>query len=84
MTPTITQMQTWFDEFNKQVFNDTLPNVKITFTNRKYPEDDFEKSFSAYADYPSEQSLDQVEAELCEQIVEQLCEDILNATVANW
>lgn len=59
-------------------------SVKITFTNRKYPEDDFEKSFSAYADYSSEQSLDQVEAELCEQIVEQLCEDILNATVANW
>ena len=25
--------------------------VKIYFTNRKYPEDDFEKSFSAYADY---------------------------------
>ena len=59
-------------------------SVKIHFTNRKYPEEDFDKSFSAYADYPSERSLDEVEAELCEQIVEQLCEDILNATVANW
>lgn len=59
-------------------------SVKITFTNRKFPEDDFEKSFSAYEDYPSERSLDEVEAELCEQIVEKLCEDILNATVANW
>lgn len=60
-------------------------NVKISFTNRKYPEDDFpDKSFSAYADFDAMSSLDAVEAELCEDIVEQLCEDIFNATVANW
>ena len=58
--------------------------VKISFTNRKYPEEDFDRSFSAYADYDSMQPLDAVEGTLCEQIVEQLCEDILNATVANW
>ena len=58
--------------------------VKITFTNRKHPEDDFEKSFSAYSDYDSTQSLDAVEGTLCEEIVDKLCEDILNATVANW
>ena len=59
-------------------------SVKIKFTNRKYPEDDFEKSFSAYADYDSMTALDAVESQLCEQIVEQLCDDIFNATVANW
>ena len=60
-------------------------NVKISFVNRKYPEDDFsDKSFSAYADFDAMQSLDAVEAELCEEIVEQLCDDIFNATVANW
>ena len=59
-------------------------SVKISFMNRKYPEEDFEKSFSAYADYDSNNSLDAVEATLCEEIVEKLCEDILNATVANW
>ena len=58
--------------------------VKIYFTNRKYPEDDFEKSFSAYADYDSMQSLDAVESSLCEEIIETLVEDIFNATVANW
>lgn len=58
--------------------------VKIYFTNRKYPEDDFEKSFSAYADYDSMQSLDSVEATLCEEIIDTLIEDIFNATVANW
>ena len=59
--------------------------VKVSFTNRKYPEDDFpDKSFSAYADFDAMQSLDAVEASLCEEIVEQLCDDIFNATVARW
>ena len=59
--------------------------VKISFTNRKYPEDDFpDKSFSAYADFDAMQPLDAVEASLCEEIIEQLCDDMFNATVANW
>jgi len=58
--------------------------VKISFTNRKYPEDDFEKNFSAYADYPSTNSLDAVEGSLCEEIIDKLVDDIFNASVANW
>jgi hypothetical protein len=59
--------------------------VKISFTNRKYPEDDFQdKSFSAYADFDAMQSLDAVEASLCEEIVEKIVDDIFNATVARW
>lgn len=59
--------------------------VRIDFANRKCPEDDFQsKSFSAYADYDSTQSLDAVESTLCDEIIEKLCEDIFNATVANW
>lgn len=58
--------------------------VKVYFQNRKYPEDDFEKSFSAYADYDSAQSLDAVESALCEEILDKLIEDIFNATVAQW
>jgi hypothetical protein len=60
-------------------------NVKVSFINRKYPEDDFEdKGFSAYADFDASQSLDAVEAGLCEEIVEKVCDDIFNATVAKW
>lgn len=60
-------------------------NVKISFANRKYPEDDFQdKSFSAYADFDAMTSLDAVESQLCEEIIEKLCDDIFNATVANW
>ena len=59
-------------------------NIKIYFTNRKYPEDDFEQSFSAYSDFDATQSLDAVESGLCEEIIEKLVEDVFNATVANW
>lgn len=59
-------------------------SVKINYMNRIFPDEDFERSFSAYADYDSSLSLDAVEATLCEEIIEKLCEDILNATVANW
>lgn len=59
--------------------------VKVSFVNRKFPEDNFDdKSFSAYQDFDAMQSLESVEATLCEDIVEQLCEDIFNATVAQW
>ena len=59
-------------------------SVKLDFMNRLYPEDDFSKNFSAYADYDSTNSLDAVEATLCEEIIDKLIEDIFNATVANW
>lgn len=58
--------------------------VKIKFTNRKDSSQDVEKSFSQYADYDSTNSLDAVESALCEEIVEKLCDDIFNATVAQW
>jgi len=58
--------------------------VKVKFVNEKHPEDNFEKSFAAYEDYDSTNSLDAVEATLCDSIVEKLIEDIFNATVANW
>ena len=58
--------------------------VKIFFTNRLHPEENFEKSFSAYADYDSNQLLDAVESSLCSEIIEILVEDIFNSTVANW
>ena len=60
-------------------------SVKVSFTNRKHSEDDFpDKSFSAYADFDSSLSLDSMEAQLCDEIVEKLCDDIFNATVAQW
>ncbi len=58
--------------------------VKLTFSNKKFPEDDFDKSFSAYSDYDSTNSLDAVESSLCQEIIEKLVEDMFNACVAQW
>lgn len=71
---------------NEQASQNRLTvTVKISFTNRQFPTDDFQdKSFSAYADFDATQQLDAVEASLCEEIIEQLCDNMFNATVANW
>jgi hypothetical protein len=58
--------------------------VKITFKNNKHPEEDFDTSFAAFQDFDSTISLDAVEAQLVDEIVEILVEDIFNRTVANW
>ena len=56
----------------------------LTHRARRITEEDFERSFAAFQDYDSNNSLDAVESGLCEDIVEILVEDIFNATVANW
>lgn len=58
--------------------------VKIKYTNTLHSEEDFEKTFSGYADYDSTQMLQSVESQLCDDIIEIIIEDIFNATVANW
>ena len=70
---------------NEQASQNRLTvTVKVEFSNKKYPEDDVNKSFSAYEDFDAMQSLDAVEAGLCESIIEKIVEDIFNATVAQW
>ena len=59
--------------------------VKVVFVNNKHTEDNINgQSFAAFEDYDSNNSLDMVEAQLCETIVKRLAEDIFNATVAQW
>ena len=58
--------------------------VKAEFSNRKYPDDDVSKSFSAYEDFDATMSLDAVESSLCETIIDKIVEDIFNATEAQW
>ena len=59
--------------------------VRVSFTNRKHSEDDFEnQTFSGYSEYDSTNSLDAVESSLCSEIIDKIIEDIFNATVAQW
>ena len=64
--------------------NKLTVTVKITFSDKKHPEEDFDKSFSAFAEYDSTNTLDAVESSLCAEIIEKLVEDIFNASVAQW
>ena len=64
--------------------NKLTVTIKVQFSNKKYPEDDFDKSFSAYAEYDSTNTLDAVESSLCQEIIDKLVEDIFNASVAQW
>lgn len=60
-------------------------SVSVSFADRLHPEEDFtNKTFSAYSDYDSDNSLDAVESSLCAEIIDKLVEDIFNATVAQW
>lgn len=59
--------------------------VRVTFVNRKHPEDNFEdKTFTGYSEFEATLSLSDVEDTLTEEIIDILVEDIFNATVAQW
>jgi len=58
--------------------------VKVKFTNNKDHTQDWEKSFTAYEDYDSNQSLSTAEGTLVPEIIKKLTDDIFNASVANW
>jgi hypothetical protein len=58
--------------------------VKIRFTNNIDEKQSYDKSFSAYEDFDSAQTLDSVQDQLVGTIIEKLVEDIFNAAVANW
>ena len=58
--------------------------VKVKFTNRIDPTFDFNRSFSAFQEYPSSNDLSSVEGTLIPELVTQLVDDIFNAAVSNW
>lgn len=58
--------------------------VKIKYVNKHNKTEDFDKEFSAYRDFDATQLLTDVQDGLCDEMVDELVEDIFNATVANW
>ncbi len=58
--------------------------VKVKFTNIYEPQNNFNKTFSAFAEYEATQLLQDVQDGLIEEITEQLVQEIFNAAVANW
>jgi outer membrane lipopolysaccharide assembly protein LptE/RlpB len=60
-------------------------SINVRFTNKKKEEDDFEKPFSFYYDYPANEMLtgSTLNAAL-DEIFERITQDIFNATLAKW
>lgn len=58
--------------------------VNVRFKNIKDSTQDFEKQFSANASYETTQNLNSVQEQLVTQMIEDICDQIFNATVANW
>jgi DNA-binding NtrC family response regulator len=58
--------------------------VNVRFTNNAKHDEDFEKTFTAQQSYDSRQSLNSVQEELVTLMVKDICDQIFNATVANW
>ncbi|MDE7086187.1 MAG: hypothetical protein K2M96_08845 [Prevotella sp.] len=58
--------------------------VNVRFTNNANHSEDFERQFTASSYYETTQSLNSVQEELVTQMCKEICEQIFNATVANW
>lgn len=58
--------------------------VNVRFTNNANHSEDFKKQFTATSTFETTQSLNSVQEELVTQMVEDITDQIFNATVANW
>jgi len=58
--------------------------VNVRFTNNVNHDEDFEQQFTATSTYDTTQSLSSVQEELVTQMIEEIVDQIFNATVANW
>lgn len=81
---------TGYDQFNKAISADGYSSqvqlkmtVNIRFTNSKTNES-WEKQFSATTQYDSSQQLTAVQETLVTEMIKDLCDQIFNATVADW
>lgn len=82
---------TEYSQLNKSIASDGFAaqtqlkmTVNVRFVNNSNHTEDFEKSFTATAEYDSSQQLNAVQEELVQQMINDIVDQIFNATVANW
>ena len=80
-----------YDAYNKGVGSDgysTMAELRMTvnvrFVNNTNHTEDFEQQFSASREYNASQQLSSVQEEYVTQMIDEIVEQIFNATVANW
>ncbi len=80
-----------YEQYNKSISADGFSSqtqlkitVNIRFVNNKNHAQDFERQFSATSQYDSNQQLANVQEDLVSEMIDDLTDQIFNATVANW
>jgi len=59
--------------------------INVRFSNKKKPEDDFEKTFSHFYDFPANQPLiGGTLTTALDEIYERITQDVFNASLAKW
>lgn len=58
--------------------------VEVSYFNRLEPEKNFDRRFSRFVDYESNRTFSEVEEGLAEELIDQLIQEIFNASVGNW
>lgn len=58
--------------------------VHVRYTNNTNHDEDFERTYTAYRNFDSNIMLTDVQDQLIDELVEEICDHIYNDTVANW
>ena len=58
-------------------------SVNIDFKNYINEKENYNQKFTRYVDYKSDQNIEEIESELNDQIIEEICIDIFNKTFVN-
>lgn len=82
---------TEYSQLNKAISSDGYSaqtqlkmTVNVRYSNNSNHDEDFEKAFSATTEYDSSQQLNAVQEELVQEMINNIVDQIFNATVANW
>lgn len=59
-------------------------SVSVKYSNRFDATKNFEQSFTRFADYSSQKSIESLEPELVQEIFRQITEDVFNRAFNNW
>jgi hypothetical protein len=59
-------------------------SIRVKYTNSVDGDQDFERVFTKYEDFDSNQDFSSVEQTLIEEVIEAITEDIFNAAFVNW
>jgi hypothetical protein len=58
--------------------------VRVRFTNKQQPEEDFEKTYSAFRQFSSNTTLNEAMPQIIPEIIKEITEMIFNDTAGKW